>query len=91
MKIRPMFAWFDFWIGLFWDRQKRTLYIFPLPMIGLRIEFPRSYRHLGCRRVRWGFKSKAQLPLFMVWEEYLDCTGVYYARVLFNTRDWIFI
>lgn len=22
MKIRPMFAWYDFWVGLFWDSAK---------------------------------------------------------------------
>lgn len=40
--IKPVFAWYDFWIGLFYDTGKRKLYIFPLPMFGFCITFGRG-------------------------------------------------
>lgn len=39
MSIKPLFAWYDFWVGAFWDRQKRKLYIFPVPCFGIVIQF----------------------------------------------------
>ena len=44
MRIKPMFAWYDCWVGLFWDRAKRRLYVFPLPMLGFVIEFEEAER-----------------------------------------------
>jgi hypothetical protein len=39
MSIKPIFAWYDFWVGAFWDQAKRRLYIFPIPMFGVVIQF----------------------------------------------------
>ena len=39
-------------------------------------------------KIRWGIKGKKQLPLFMVWEEFLYRGNVIHANVLFNTMDW---
>ena len=41
LKLSLFFAWYDFWIGAFYDRQKRILYICPLPMIVVKIAFGR--------------------------------------------------
>lgn len=35
---RFIFAWYDLWVGVFWDRTKRKLYILPLPCIGIVID-----------------------------------------------------
>lgn len=38
MKIRPLFAWYDLWVGAFWDKAKRKLYVLPIPCVGLVFE-----------------------------------------------------
>lgn len=40
-------------------------------------------------RIRWGFKSINQLPLFMIWREYWVNGEVSFAEVIFSSRDWI--
>lgn len=39
MAIKPLFAWYDLWVGAFGDRKQRKLYILPLPMLGVVITF----------------------------------------------------
>jgi len=48
MTIRPIFAWYDFWIGGFWDRKKRRLYLM-VPFVGIVIQFRQPPDHCTCR------------------------------------------
>ena len=38
--IRVKFAWYDLWIGAYIDRDSRTLYICPVPMLVIEIHLP---------------------------------------------------
>lgn len=38
-RVRPMFAWYDLWIGVFVDRKARQIYVFPLPCLGFQIGY----------------------------------------------------
>ena len=44
--IRPIFASYDFWVGVFWDRKKLRLYVLPLPCIGVVFYFNARPCHL---------------------------------------------
>lgn len=35
-------------------------------------------------KIRFGFRGKTQLPLFMVWREYINNDEVTFAEVLFQ-------
>lgn len=37
MKVDIFLAWYDLWIGAFYDQKKRALYICPLPCVVIRI------------------------------------------------------
>ncbi len=37
MRISLFFAWYDLWVGAFYDRSKHTLYICPLPCVVVKI------------------------------------------------------
>jgi len=37
-KIVPMFAWYDFWMGIFVDTKKDCWYIFIFPTLGIKLE-----------------------------------------------------
>jgi hypothetical protein len=67
MRVKPLFAWYDIWIGAFWDRAKRKLYVLPLPCIGLIFELGDCQQCSGVgitfRRGFWfGFIQSGWLP-----------------------------
>jgi hypothetical protein len=37
--IRCGLYWYDLWIGAYWDRRKRVLYVCPLPMFCVELWF----------------------------------------------------
>lgn len=39
MSIRPIFAWYDFWVGIYWDSASRRLYLLPIPCCGVVLDF----------------------------------------------------
>lgn len=38
MKTSIFFAWYDMWIGAYWDKSKRILYICPIPCVVIKID-----------------------------------------------------
>jgi hypothetical protein len=39
MRITPVFAWYDLWVGAYWDRRTRRLYVLPMPCVGFCVDF----------------------------------------------------
>jgi hypothetical protein len=39
MKVTAFFRWYDLWVGAYWDRKQRVLYLLPVPMFGVAIHF----------------------------------------------------
>lgn len=42
MRLRLVFAWYDLWIGVYWSRHDRTLYVLPIPCVGIAIAFAKE-------------------------------------------------
>lgn len=40
MKVKLFFAWYDFRVGFYWDRDKGAIYIAPLPCIVFKMQRP---------------------------------------------------
>lgn len=53
MKASVHFLWFDFWVGWFWDRAKRVLYVCPLPMCVLKLDFGKTLKVPPDAEIDW--------------------------------------
>ena len=51
-KFQLILAWYDLWIGAYYDIGHRTLYILPLPCLVFRFEFSGSKNELLHRKDR---------------------------------------
>jgi hypothetical protein len=70
MKISPVFAWYDFWIGVYWDAAKWCLYILPIPTIGVKIQLcPQAAERATLE------KRVATCHVFHKWERLERCSG----------------
>lgn len=39
MRLKAFWAWYDLWIGFYYDRSKRCLYFCPIPMMVFQFSF----------------------------------------------------
>lgn len=37
LTVSVFFAWYDLWIGAYWDRKEKVLYICPVPTLVIRL------------------------------------------------------
>lgn len=58
MQVHLFFAWFDFWVGVYYDRRNRRVYILPLPMIGLMLEWGRAAPVVRERQWLWSSSGR---------------------------------
>ena len=42
MHVELLFAWYDLWIGAYWDRKNKALYLLPLPCLGIVVRFSQT-------------------------------------------------
>jgi hypothetical protein len=38
-KISLVVAWYDLWVGAYWDRARRRLYVLPVPCFGVVLDW----------------------------------------------------
>ncbi len=57
-RVSLIFRWYDFYVGVYIDRLNRTTYIFPVPMLGVRVEWHRN--ECGCTKCQHRRRNRQQ-------------------------------
>ena len=88
MSIGFVMAWYDLWIGAFWDGQKRRLYLLPIPCCGIVIQFVTSDPTGTAKEPRTVLRARDMVwpgdePLAMVILRHPLCTLEWCFRLLF--------
>lgn len=39
LRVKPFFRWYDLWVGVYIDQANRSVYVCPLPMLGVKISW----------------------------------------------------
>ena len=60
MRVEFVCAWYDLWIGAYWDSSKRKLYILPVPCLGVALCFGRAATAGGEHAARDSVKERAR-------------------------------
>jgi hypothetical protein len=61
MKVSIFFAWFDLWIGAYYDQKKRTLYFCLLPCCVIKLELAQRWTKEELDAAEAGAKEMAKL------------------------------
>jgi hypothetical protein len=97
MRLGFIFAWYDLWIGAYWDRKMRRLYILPLPCVGIYVQFAQKTDSDDATMglTQYHENNAVARPEFMHIRgaKWYECPGCLYAtqhgRTPFGRRLWI--
>ena len=88
-KIKIFFAWYDFWVGVFYDRKKQTLYVCPVPTLVISISKRKPEPSTPCPISHCKSCSSILVPVYKVCKK--DKFGLTYRRCTHCNIDYRFL
>lgn len=88
LKMKLFFAWFDFWVGLYFDRNKKILYLCPLPMFCISFHIEKVKLCPACRLPMCKMAHNTGDGWLLHWGcDYEECDNFY---IDYNDNDYLF-